>query len=90
MEPIPINEREPHGSDFVVVKASGSTLRYCWLGYKRKFPRTDSKRMRWQWYFTIYFDKNQRDSDFRKLTHWLPANIEHLPALVKDNNQKND
>jgi hypothetical protein len=89
IEPISLKLREPAGSDFLIAKSGGSTFRYCWLGYKKRFPRKDSKRMRWCWNFTIFLDKNQRLYDYAQVTHWLPAETETLPALVNIEDQEN-
>lgn len=90
-EPISIKEREPTNSDFLITKShDGSTLRYCWLGYKKRFPRRDSKIMRWCWHFTIFLGKNERLYDYAQITHWLPADVETLPALVNTDSREHD
>jgi hypothetical protein len=89
IEPISLKEREPTGSDFLTTKVSGTTLRYCWLGYKKRFPRRDSKKMRWCWHFTIFLNKSQRLYDYAQVTHWLQADTETLPALINTEDQEN-
>jgi len=80
VEPINLHHRKPEDRECVVLRYGHHVTRHCWFGSQIY----EAGIVRWHWKWTTVPDTvNWRG--VWPLTHWLPADVEMLPAIYSNN-----
>lgn len=80
MNPIDWNHRKPEDHECMILRHGHHVMRYCWFG--SAISHTGIIRWHWKWCSV------PETTDWRNtwpLTHWLPADVEVLPATYGNN-----